>query len=187
MSSSPATPARHTPWHGDVAELRRVLASLRGFVDGGEAVDELVHALQCATHALAGGAGPELVAAALLHDVGRAPSVRELFAGKPHEQAGARWLAPRASEKVAWLVEAHVPAKVFLVGSDPAYLEALSPESVSSLGGQRAAEAVLPHWTAHPWWPEALQLRRWDDAAKVPGAATASVDEVLSEIAAAWQ
>jgi predicted HD phosphohydrolase len=159
---------------------------MKGFFDGEEAVDELDHALQCATHALRSAAGPDLIAAALLHDVGRAPAVSEAYPATPHERAGALWLGSRPSKKVAWLVEAHVPAKVFLVGSDPAYLENLSSASVSSLGYQRdgVEEAALAPWVAHEWWPEALQLRRWDDAAKVPGAVTASVEEILKEIGA---
>jgi predicted HD phosphohydrolase len=157
---------------------------MKGFFDGEEGVDELDHALQCATNALRDGAGPELVAAALLHDVGRAPAVYGSYPATPHQRAGALWLGPRASKKVAWLVEAHVPAKVFLVSSDPAYFGKLSPASVSSLGYQRVDEAELAPWASHPWWPEALQLRRWDDAAKVPGAPTAAVDEVLRELGA---
>lgn len=157
---------------------------MKGFFDGEEGVDELDHALQCATNALRAGAAPDLITAALLHDVGRAPAVYGSYPGTPHERAGALWLGPRASEKVAWLVEAHVPAKVFLVGSDPAYFDKLSPASVSSLGYQRVDEAELAPWASHWWWPEAVQLRQWDDAAKVPGAVTATVDEVLSELGA---
>ena len=67
------------PWRSDTAELRNVLATMSGFFDEEEPVDELQHALQCATHALSAGAAPELVAAALLHDVGRAPPVSKLF------------------------------------------------------------------------------------------------------------
>jgi predicted HD phosphohydrolase len=158
---------------------------MEGFFDGEEAVDEFDHALQCATHALRGDAGPELIAAALLHDVGRAPAISGDYPAMPHERAGALWVRPRTSAKVAWLVEAHVPAKVFLVGSDPAYLGTLSAASVSSLGYQRTDETDLTHWVGHEWWPEALQLRRWDDAAKVPGAATASVEEILEQLGAA--
>ena len=102
----------------------------------------------------------------------------------PPTSARALWLGPRASKKVAWLVEAHVPAKVFLVSSDPAYLADLVPGRVSSLGYQRTDEADLTPWASHRWWPEALQLRRWDDAAKVPGTITATVDEVLSALPA---
>jgi predicted HD phosphohydrolase len=157
---------------------------MRGFFDEEEEVDEFDHALQCATLALRNAAGPDLIAAALLHDVGRAPAVRGRYEATPHQRAGALWLGPRASAKVAWLVEAHVPAKVFLVSSDPEYLERLSSASVTSLGYQRngVEAADLAPWAAHEWWPEALQLRRWDDAAKVPGAVTASVEEILREL-----
>jgi predicted HD phosphohydrolase len=74
------------------------------------------------------------VAAAFLHDVDRAPRVSELFGRLPHQENGARWLGPRASAKAAWLVEAHLPAKVFLVRFDPAYVAALSAASVASTG-----------------------------------------------------
>jgi predicted HD phosphohydrolase len=173
------------PWLGDPTELREVLSSMKGLFDGEEGVDELDHALQCATNALAGGAGLELVAAALLHDVGRAPAVEASYPATSHQRAGALWLGPRGSKKVAWLVEAHVPAKVFLVGSDPTYFEALSPVSVASLGRQRVDDGELAPWVSHQWWPEALQLRLWDDAAKVPGAVTATVEQVLVELGAA--
>lgn len=155
-----------------------------GSVDGEESVDGLGHALQCAMHALNSGANPEMVAACLLHDVGRAPAMHPSYrSAKNHERVGALWLGPRASEKVAWLVAAHVPAKVYLAASDPSYLKTLSPESVSSFERQRQeVDADLTPWVSHPWWPEALQLRQWDDAAKVPGAATPTVDEVLSEL-----
>jgi predicted HD phosphohydrolase len=171
----------HQAW--DEQEVRRALATMEGFFDGDEPVDELSHALQSATHAISAGAGPELMVAAFLHDVGRSPAVAPLFPEMPHELAGAEWLEPRTSAKVAWLVRAHVPAKVFLVESDPEYLARLSPESVLSLRRQRGpaeADDALDRWAAHPWWPEALDLRRWDDAAKVPGAATASLDEIFT-------
>jgi predicted HD phosphohydrolase len=176
MSATFAQPA----W--DERDVRRVLATMEGFFDGDEPVDELAHALQSATLALAADAGPELLVAAFLHDVGRSPAVAPLFPGMPHELAGAEWLAPRTSDKVAWLVRAHVPAKVFLVENDPEYLARLSPESVLSLGRQKGsalADRGVDRLAANPWWPEALDLRRWDDAAKVPGAATADLDGIF--------
>ncbi|HXW81718.1 MAG TPA: HD domain-containing protein [Acidimicrobiales bacterium] len=171
------------PWHGEVNELRVVLDAMSGFFDEDEPVDELQHALQCATHALSAGADPELLAAAFLHDVGRAPPVSELVGPMPHERAGALWLGPRASAKVAWLVGAHVQAKVSLVRSDPRYTGALSAASVASLQRQQRDETDLARWVSHPWWPEALQLRRWDDASKIAGAATASIEDVLKAMA----
>jgi len=170
----------------DEQEARAVLASLSEVVDGDEPVDELSHALQCAGQALAAGVSGELVAAALLHDVGRAPAVRSQYPGLPHEIAGARWLAERTSAKVAWLVEAHVPAKVYLVQTDPEYAGVLSPESVASLRKQRGHHRDLDELARHPWWPEALDLRRWDDKAKVPGGPAPSVDEVLGALKVAF-
>jgi predicted HD phosphohydrolase len=166
------------------AELRGVLVSLEGVVDGDERVDELAHALQCASLAMAAGAGPELVAAALFHDVGRAQAVQEAFPGLPHETAGARWVLPRTSEKVAWLVRAHVPAKLYLVESEPSYLAGLSSESLSSLRLQRrfGYSCYIDELVVHRWWPEAVLLRRWDDLAKVPGAATRELGTVLAEV-----
>ena len=169
----------------DEDELRQAVASLAGVVDGDEPVDELAHALQCATNALSAGASPELVAAALLHDIGRTLQARAAFPGLPHEIAGFRWVAPRTSVKVAWLVGAHVPAKVYLVEHDPGYFSTLSEESVHSLRHQRNERSHHPpleELAAHPWWPEALDLRRWDDAAKVPGAEVASLDEIFDRL-----
>lgn len=162
----------------DKGELIEVLVSLKGFFDGEEAVDELDHALQCAALAMADGAAPHLVAAALLHDVGRSSSVQAEHPGLPHEQAGAAWLRARGHEDVAWLVEAHVPAKVWLVAHDATYGQGLSPESKASLERQQGAD--LGAWEPDSRWPDAVRLRRWDDQAKVPGAPTPRIPQVLA-------
>jgi len=164
------------------AELRAALGSLAGVFDEEEPVDELAHAQQCATLALAAGAGPELVAAALFHDVGRAVVVGAAHPGLAHELAGARWLASRTAAKVAWLVGAHVPAKVYLVEHDPDYAGALTPASMASLARQRGHHPPLAELAAHAWWAEALQLRRWDDAGKVPGAPVADLGSIFDTV-----
>ena len=33
---------------------------------------------------------------------------------------------------------------------------------------------------SNPWWPDALRLRHYDDAAKVPGAPVMSIEDVLA-------
>jgi predicted HD phosphohydrolase len=173
----------------DEEEVRQAVAGLAGVFDGDEAVDELAHALQCATNAVHADASPELVAAALFHDIARNPLVHDAFPNVPHEVAGARWVRPRTSDRVAWLVEAHVPAKVYLVQHDPAYVALLSPESVHSLRYQQESTGHHPplqELAAHPWWPEALDLRRWDDAAKVPGATVVSLEEILERLRPAF-
>ena len=44
---------------------------------------------------------------------------------------------------------------------------------------QGGAADLGAEWTRHPWWPDALALRRFDDAAKIPGASALSIDEVV--------
>lgn len=165
-----------------IAEIADALRSLGGVVDSGEAVDELAHALQCAGLAIAAGAGDELVAAALLHDVARAPAVAATAPGEPHERVGARWLAPRLGETVAWLVGQHVAAKRHLAATDPAYAAGLSEASRRSLARQDGPGAE-PLPVRDPRWPDALRLRRFDDAAKVVGAATPALADVLAVLA----
>jgi predicted HD phosphohydrolase len=149
-------------------DLEKVLLSLEQVVDGEEPVNELDHALQCAQHARDADSPPDLVVAALLHDVARAPAVGGAFPGLGHDQAGERWLRPRFGERIAWLVGAHVAAKLYLIDNEPDYLALLSSESVRSSIAQRAGAS--DQRVSHPWWPEALKLRRFDDAAKDPKA-----------------
>ncbi|MBX7453833.1 HD family phosphohydrolase [Mycolicibacterium sp. 3033] len=159
------------------ANVAAVLGSLRGVWDEVE-VDEWDHALQCAARALDDGADDELVLAAALHDIGHSPLL-----GGPgiddHSGLASRWLRPRFGERVAWLAGAHVAAKRHLAATDADYCAALSPVSRSSLQEQGGATVDLA-FAAHPWCADALRLRRFDDAAKVPGAHSVSLDSVLA-------
>jgi len=153
---------------------------------GQERVTELAHALQCADLADAAGADEELVLACLLHDVGRyAVSQEEISdslekiptpAGKGigHHEAGADLIAPYVPERVAFLVRAHPDAKRYLCATDPAYHAVLSAASRHTLtlhGGPMTAGETR-RAEAHPWWADAVRLRRWDDQAKVFGQKT---------------
>ncbi|GAB2651614.1 HD family phosphohydrolase [Prescottella soli] len=155
-------------------EAAALLDSMRGVFDG-EAVDELDHALQAAGHAIADGADDGLVLASALHDLARSPLTA---ADAPHDRIARDWLTPRFGERVGWLAGAHVAAKRYLVATDPAYVGALSPESIATLRHQ-GGPAVEPEWASHPWWSDAVRLRRYDDRAKVPGAQAPSIDDVL--------
>ena len=137
-------------------------------------VSQLDHALQCAAQARRDRADDEVLVAALLHDVGHllAPDDAEGPA-RHHGSAGALALRPHVPPRVAWLIEHHVVAKRYLVTVDPRYAAALSPVSRRSLAAQGAGLApdeasVLE---THPWFGDAVRLRRWDDAAKQPGLA----------------
>jgi gamma-butyrobetaine dioxygenase len=155
-----------------VDDVLEILRTGQGVSYDGEAVDELSHALQCAALAECDGADEELVAAALLHDVGRAPQVQSTVHGTAHERMGAEFTRPLFGDRVAWLVGAHVAAKRYLVSVDQTYAAQLSPASVRSLvtqGGRFMAREV-ENFQAHDWWSDAVRLRRWDDLAKVAGA-----------------
>ena len=165
------------------AEVRAVLVTLRGVFDDTEPVDELDHALQSAGHAIDASADRDLILAALLHDCGRATSVARAHPGVPHEESARAWLETRFGERAGWLAGAHVAAKRHLVATDPGYARELSVASIASLAVQDAraegrADAIAA-FAEHPWWDDALRLRRWDDAAKVPGAPAPDIDDVL--------
>jgi predicted HD phosphohydrolase len=42
-------------------------------------------------------------------------------------------------------------------------------------------DAEAEAFAAHPWARDAVRLRRWDDAAKVPGGPAPSLDELLPQ------
>jgi len=153
---------------------------------GRERVDELAHALQCAELADAAGADEELVLACLLHDVGRYAVAQEgisdtleritarAHAGRGHHEAGADLVAPYVSERVAFLIRAHAEAKRYLCTTEPGYWDSLSPGSkhTLTLQGNLLTVQEVERAKGQPWWPEAIRLRRWDDAAKVVGRST---------------
>jgi gamma-butyrobetaine dioxygenase len=164
-------------------ELASLVDGLAGLPYGGEAVDQRTHALQTGWFAARAGADDELLLAATLHDIGRARPVRTEYPGLPHEAAGAAFARDRlGSARIAWVIAQHVPAKRFLVATDSAYRAVLSPVSIASLrvqGGPMDA-AEVAEFGAHPLAAEAVQVRRWDDAAKDPTAPTLPVAELLA-------
>jgi gamma-butyrobetaine dioxygenase len=143
----------------------------------GEPVTQAAHMLQAAALAEAAGAAPDLVAAALLHDVGHfsgAISGAELMNGRDnrHSDAGADWLAQWFGPGVTEPVRLHVAAKRYLCAVEPGYLGSLSDASVYTLRvqGGPMGRAEAAEFEASPWCTAALRLRRWDDAAKDPAA-----------------
>ncbi len=160
-----------------LGETTALLQSLRGVSDE-EAVDELDHALQAAARAIDDDADDELVLAAALHDLGHSPLFEE-HAYLHHDAAARNWLTERFGPRVGWLAGAHVVAKRYLMATEAGYDEGLSQTSKHSLTEQGGA-GVEAEFTAHPWWSDALRLRRYDDAAKVPGADGVTVEDVLA-------
>lgn len=92
-----------------------------------------------------------------------------------HEKLGADFLREQGfSEKVAQLIEHHVNAKRYLVYKHPEYFARLSEASVKTLefqgGPMKAGEAMA--FETNPYFKGILQLRAWDEQAKIPGLPT---------------
>ena len=145
----------------------------------GEQVTMSEHMLQCAHLAEEAGAGDDLVAAALLHDIGHYTNefpedALEQGIDNHHDEAGAAILAPFFPEVVTECVRHHVAAKRYLCATDPDYFGKLSPASVHTLklqGGPMSAEEVAAFRT-NRHLEAILQVRIWDEGAKAPGLAT---------------
>jgi [1-hydroxy-2-(trimethylamino)ethyl]phosphonate dioxygenase len=137
----------------------------------GERIDMLAHALQTAACARRDGATDHLVLAALLHDVGHVLGDAGEWGLPDHAEVGARALQAWLPEALVAPVRLHVAAKRYLVATDPAYTDVLSPASIATLaqqgGAMDAAEAAAFAAGAHAG--DAIALRRWDDAGKVTG------------------
>lgn len=168
----------------DTPDWTGILESFTGLPYDGEAVDQLAHSLQCAHLAASDGGDDVLVAACALHDVGRAPAVRQPHRGMPHEDAGEAFCRQHLGDDVAYLVQRHVDAKRYLVTVEPGYAAVLSPVSVASLKRQGGpmTPAEVADFESDPRHPDAVRLRRFDDAAKTPGATQLSVDEAVRVI-----
>jgi len=154
----------------------------------GEPVTVATHLLQTGALAEEAGAPSALVAAALLHDVGhlrgadaRADGIelsgRELMAGtdNDHGERGAQWLASlRFPASVTEPVRLHVAAKRYLCAAEPSYFGQLSEASVYTLSvqGGPMSDAEAREFEREPHAAAAIAVRRWDDQAKDPSAAT---------------
>ena len=142
-----------------------------------ESVTQLEHACQCANQARLHDGSTTQVASALLHDLGHFLLDEHnaendfLEEDQNHEEIGANYLEPFFPEVVTTPIRLHVPAKRYLCTTDASYYDDLSEASKRSFrlqgGGmsneEQAAFECIPHYQ------DALQLRRWDDLAKVKG------------------
>jgi len=140
----------------------------------GEPVTMSEHMLQGAWLAEQDGAPEELVAAALLHDIGHYTSEFGTYSpddveDKHHDEAGREVLAPFFPPVIVECVRLHVSAKRYLCATDPTYFSKLSPASVHTLslqGGPMSAEEVK-EFRRNPFHEEAVRVRIWDEGGKV--------------------
>lgn len=147
----------------------------------GEGVTQLEHALQCAQQAIDTNANQETILAALLHDIGHLCADKNAkqmdgFGVAKHELIGAQFLKNLGfSHKITELIKSHVDAKRYLTfkkGTE--YYNQLSDASKETLkrqgGMMTQSEADL--FEADPLFKEKIELRLWDEKAKVKGAKT---------------
>ena len=156
------------------------LFARRGGEEYGESVTSLSHALQCAHLAREAGAPDEMVAAALLHDVGHLAADLQgsdrfdlEVDDDVHEALGGRILSPIFGPSVAQPVALHVTAKRWRCTVQPEYYDTLSETSKKTLKAQGGllSDDERRRFEAHPGFERALALRDWDDLAKDPDAA----------------
>jgi [1-hydroxy-2-(trimethylamino)ethyl]phosphonate dioxygenase len=152
-------------------------------------VSRRAHALQAALLAEKAGCPSALIAAALLHDIGHMvhglgddPAAEGL--DDRHEQLGCDFLQRYFGPEVTEPVRLHVAAKRYLCATEADYFGRLSPDSVRSLtlqGGPMSAQEVAA-FDALAQSQAAVQLRRFDEAAKVKNLTTPPVAHFLPHV-----
>ena len=172
-----------------LAELEEIL---QGHGDGRYGLHHITqrqHALQAAAMAERDGHGDALVTAALLHDIGH--MVHDLGANPAaggvddeHERLGDEFLRGWFGPEVTEPVRLHVAAKRFLCATEADYFARLSPDSVLSLSlqGGPMSDAEVAAFRALPNHAAAVQLRRYDEAAKEPDMVTPAVAHFLPAV-----
>lgn len=146
---------------------------------GNAGVNQLEHALQCATLAEAANQSDEMVVACLFHDLGHLLhnfGVRAADQGidDRHEYRVIPRLQSMFSPAVLEPIRLHVQAKRYLCAVDISYWDQLSVGSKETLElqGELFSEQEAKTFIAQPYAQEAVQLRRWDDISKVIGLQT---------------
>lgn len=160
---------------GDIFERRGAESYL------GEAVTMSEHMLQGAQLAEEAGADEEIIAAALLHDIGHYTNefpedAQDQGIDNHHDEAGARVLERFFPAIVTDCVRHHVAAKRYLCATDPGYFAKLSDASVLTLKlqGGPMNDLEVSSFAEIPNLDAILQVRLWDDEGKVAGLQTPS-------------
>jgi gamma-butyrobetaine dioxygenase len=143
----------------------------------GERVTIAEHMLQAAALARRDGASDELVAAALLHDIGyyadpNPDNANEGDRKKRHDMAAARVLSAVFPADVTEPIRLHVDAKRYLCCVAPDYRKQLSAASIHTmrLQGGAMSRNEADSFAAEPYCEDAVRLRHWDDEGKEPDA-----------------
>ncbi len=159
---------------------------------GGEAVTQREHALQCALLAEQKDASSELISAALLHDIGHLlhahpDDAPDSGLDDVHEELGDRFLTQIFSDAVTEPARLHVLAKRYMCTTVEGYHAKLSQPSMISLqlqGGLMSADEVAV-FEQNLFYLDAIRLRQWDDAAKIPQQQTPPFEHFVKHLKAA--
>jgi predicted HD phosphohydrolase len=181
---------------GSVDDLVALLASPAAAAETADGLGTLEHGVQCAAVLAAWRpADHDLQVAGLVHDIGHLLSPGDV---EGHGRVGAAAVRPLLGDRVAALVELHVPAKRYLVTVDAAYagrLSSMSRDSLARQGGlldargraELEARPELPDASCsarptrrpsspvatYPGWRRGVRWsRRW--SRRLPGAADAA-------------
>lgn len=148
---------------------------------GSEAVTQTQHALQCAHLAEQAGEEPELIAAALLHDLGHLLQASSKTQDMRHQEVAAAALASMMGPEITEPIRLHVAAKRYLCAVDAAYYDMLSQASKDSLALQGGPfdNADAQEFIARPHAEAAVRLRRYDDLAKDAQVVTSPLSHYL--------
>lgn len=170
-----------------LAEIEAMFAR-RGHEGYGEGVSQTEHALQAASLAEREGRPAAQVVAALLHDIGHLmhdlpEDIADQGIDTQHESLASAWLSQHFGPEVSEPVRLHVAAKRYLC-RERRYMDLLSEASKLSLRlqGGPMSEEEAKRFEREPYLREALDVRRWDDEAKVVGAATPDLAHYLPAI-----
>lgn len=162
---------------------------LYGNIKLGESCTQLQHASQCATLAERSDNTDELITAAFLHDIGHLYAIKKKIPGtnsegySKHDKIGAdlleKWGFPTS---VTQPIALHVQAKRFLMSRDSNYKARLSAASRRTLikQGETMSDQEQIGFLQSPFARDALLLREWDDAGKVPGIDVAPLSHWLA-------
>jgi phosphonate degradation associated HDIG domain protein len=160
---------------------------------GNEDVTQLDHALQCAQLAEINKLSKETITAALLHDIGHLLYENEdpIHKGKDghHENIGADYLSKYFSESVVLPIRAHVDSKRYLASVESEYYNALSEASKISLIAQGGpfSSAEAKNFIKKPFMKEAVEMRRFDDMAKIVNKKTPDLNHFKHYLDEAFQ
>jgi [1-hydroxy-2-(trimethylamino)ethyl]phosphonate dioxygenase len=172
-----------------ICEIAELFARQGREMYAGEPVTQTEHALQSAWQAEQDAASASLVAAALLHDVGHllhdlGEDCAEEGIDDQHEARGADWLGRHFGADVVEPVRLHVAAKRYRCAVDSAYHARLSDASRLSLKlqGGPFTESQARGFERHPYFQDAVRLRLWDEAAKIPNLETPPLEHFLNVV-----